>query len=173
MVNNPIYDGPLYETVQQEYTPTNSPTPDTARERLSSPSQCDSPVRYSNGPSNIVPNPNPPPMPFDQSAPRGISQLALSSFRSASVSENRTCNPPAARREHNKLCLTLSLSNSQPPHSEHPHIEAKRAEKNAPGVPTRVNIDPLVPCPVDESYIVMSPVGKRRFGSSLNGGWGE
>ena len=167
MITNPIYDGPVYESVRQQYNPLNSSTSTTPDSSPTAP--LNDPARYSNDPTihqvdqvrrntlSISPR---------QPVPRVISPLAATSFRSASISGNTTYKHP--RRERNKLHLTLSLGNNEI--SSNPVLDGGKTgtlDKKSPIVPQ------TIPLEVDENYTVMSPARNRGFGSSLNGGWGE
>jgi len=143
MVTNPIYSGPVYETVPQGYTsiPLNSP----------SSAKADSPTPNSSPESNrydLNPTSRTDILDLVRKTNKTTSPLTETSFRSASSSGNN------AHRERNKLHLTLSLgANSNKSHGE--VTRAKRAS------------DKIVD---DENYTIMSPVNGRM---SLTGAWGE
>ncbi len=160
MIENPIYSGPVYETVPQGYNPlcsSASTTPDS------------SPTTPINGNIHYTANPTSrtdiidlvrknalPTQPND----RILSPLAGTSYRSSSLSGNSTVKRPHSER--NKLHLTLSLGRS--------HKEADQNCTENGGTKKRGS-GPL--SEEDANYTVMSPAISRTFGSSLNGGWGE
>ena len=175
MITNPIYDGPVYETVRQQYNPLDSSNSTTPNSSPTAP--LNDPAHYSNDPTihqvEQQVRRNTLPISPRQPVPRVMSPLAGTSFRSASISGNTTYKRP--RRERNKLHLTLSLGNNR--QSSNPVLNGGESEtpvdKKSP-IATH-NISQVIPQALeeDENYTVMSPAGNRGFGSSLNGGWGD
>ena len=162
MVTNPIYSGPVYETVPQGYNPLSSSASTTPDSSPTTPLNDNS--RYNINPTsrtdildlvrrNTLPN---------QPNGRVMSPLAGTSYRSSSLSGNTTVKHPP--RERNKLHLTLSLGNSNDRDQNESEV-GPSTRKNGSG-----NVGPISE---DENYTIMSPAVNHGFGSSINGAWGE
>ena len=163
MITNPIYSGPVYETVHQGYNPLSTSASTTPDSSPTTPLN-DDVSRYNINPTsrtdiidlvrrNTLPS---------QSNGRVVSPLAGTSYRSSSISGNTTVKHPP--KERNKLHLTLSLGNNKEG-SQNEHEIVPNSGKNGSG-----NVRPISE---DENYTIMSPAANRGFGSSINGGWGE
>ncbi len=154
MVPNPIYSGPLYETVPQGYNPLCSSASTTPDSSPTTPNN--SSIHYTLNPTSrpdivdLVRQNSLPTHPNE----RIPSPLTRTSYRSSSISSNSTIRKP--QHERNKLHLTLSLGMSE-----------KERDKNT-SVKQRVSV-----LSDDANYTVMSPVVIGRFESSLSGGWAE
>ncbi len=162
MIENPIYSGPVYETVPQGYNPlcsSASTTPDS-----SPTTPLNNNIHFTSNPTSrtdiidLVRRNTLPTQPND----RILSPLAGTSYRSASLSGKSTVKRPHCER--NKLHLTLSLGRSKK-EADQNDTEEKGGTKRGSGS------GPL--SEEDDIYTTMSPAASRTFGSSLNRGWGE
>ncbi len=161
MITNPIYSGPVYETVPQGYNPlcsSASTTPDS-----SPTTPLNGNIHYTANPTSrtdiidLVRRNTLPTQPND----RIVSPLAGNSYRSSSLSGNLTEKHP--HHERNKLHLTLSLRRNKEADQNGTEKSGTKKRESGSG--------PL--SEEDANYTVMSPAVSRTFGSSLNGGWGE
>ncbi len=163
MIENPIYSGPVYETVPQGYNPLCSSASTTPDSSPTTPINCN--IHYTANPTSrtdiidLVRKNTLPTQPND----RILSPLAGTSYRSSSLSGNSTVKRPHSER--NKLHLTLSLGRS------HKEADQNGTEKGGAKKSGSGSGGPL--SEEDANYTVMSPAISRTFGSSLNGGWGE
>ena len=178
MIENPIYSGPVYETVPQGYNPlcsSASTTPDCSPTTpLNDNIHCTANPTYRTTPlnDNIHCTANPtyrtdiidlvckntlPTQPND----RILSPLAGTSYRSSNLSGNSTEKRP--HHERNKLHFTLSLRRNK--EADQNGTDKNGTKKRGSGS------GPL--SEEDANYTVMSPAVSRTFGSSLNGGWGK
>ncbi|XP_064407729.1 uncharacterized protein LOC135352482 isoform X1 [Halichondria panicea] len=156
MIENPIYNGPVYETVPQRYNPlcsSASTTPDSSPTTpLNDNIHCTANPTYRTGIIDLVRKNTLPTQPND----RILSPLAGTSYRSSNLSGNSTEKRP--HHERNKLHLTLSDADQN-------GTDKSGTKKRGSGS------GPL--SEEDANYTVMSPAVSRTFGNSLNGGWGE
>ena len=187
MVHNPIYDGPVYESVQQQFEtltaatlqaaastntsatvdqPCNSPacTPNTSALQDKSVRYVDSHVhksqlRSKSFVSNGYPNP---------SAPRSSDETNIP--RSTSVSIPAT---KKSAKERNKLHLTLPLGDNinNSGHSTGPQLQLAQFNQDAASEPKSGSKPCVNLADMDDNYAVMSPAGV--LASSLYAGWGE
>lgn len=154
MVPNPIYSGPVYETVPQGYNPLCSSASTTPDSSPTTPLNCN--IHYTPSPTSradIFDLVRQNSIPTQQTTERIPSPLTRTSYRSSSVSSNSTIKKP--QRERNKLHLTLSLGMD-----ENGSVKEKATE-------SLVLSD-------DTNYTIMSPVNScRKFETSLSEGWAE
>lgn len=184
MITNPIYSGPLYETVPQGYNQLSSSASTTPDSSPTTPLNGDT-VHYSINPTSrtdILDLVRQNTISTQQSG-RVVSPLAGNSYRSSSISSNSMVRPHTHKgsrsasvsgnltfkrphRERNKLHLTLSLSDKGNDSEQSNTIKESALKKQEAGSVGAIAAE-------DENYTIMSPAGSLAFGSSLIGGWGE
>ena len=183
MVNNPIYDGPVYESVQPQFETLTTSTlqaeavVDTSANQPCNVSQSNSSTSEDK-PQNTVRY-------VDQ--PINSSQLQSKLFHFMHISMlqqymdrglvpgSSSVSVPVTRmmalkkngKERNKLHLTLSLGGSEPRHPTANDLTSTTMLRPVP----MACVNPAVLCNVDEYYTVMSPAGV--LAGSLNAGWSE
>ncbi len=152
MIENPIYSGPVYETVPQGYNPlcsSASTTPDSSTTPLNDNIHCTANPTYRTGIIDLVRKNTLPTQPND----RILSPLAGTSYRSSNLSGNSTEKRP--HHERNKLHLTLSLRRNKD--ADQNGTDKSGTKKRGSGS------GPL--SEEDANYTVMSPAVSLRLGT--------
>ena len=156
MVPNPIYSGPLYESVQPRFDALTSITASTCEEqqsnsRASTPSSSEKSVRYVDPPSHS---------PKKQSKlflSSGLSHSSMPASDASYIARSTSVSIPAVKksekqRNRNKLNLTLTLTGTGSTGTTTAH----NAQISTAGPISAVN--PVVLRDVDDHYTVMNPV---------------
>ena len=154
MVQNPIYDGPVYESVRRQFDNLSTTTERTAADegntlsdrpcnsKISSSNSSEKSIRYVNQPVQMA-SKNFRSMSFGSGSP-SLSSAAGSNPRSTSVSIPFTSKKTG--KERNKLHLTLTLTEND--------LNAT-AESHKPVIRST---NPVALMDVDKNYMVMSPI---------------
>lgn len=181
MVHNPIYDGPVYESVQPHFdtltatvkqdlslsntSASNSPPRSSTPPNTGSGNNSQRMVRYLDQPiqlrSQSLSHPSTP----DNNNPRSISTVCAQAARVTGLKKNG--------KERNKLHLTLTLNGSESGNSTSGAPQCGKDEDvvlagNLPGNPQGGNKKRAVVSDSDENYTVMSPI-KRKDSGNIGG----
>ena len=164
MVHNPIYDGPVYESVQPQFETltkqaTSTSNTSACNSQLSTPTSSEKSIRYVDPPSSAQQESKPRSKSFlsDPSPPEGDTENIP---RSTSVSV------PVIKKQRNVLNLRLTLPGSDSAGTSGTH----NAKSNTAEIISAVN--PVVLGDVDDIYTVMSPVAGRSALASMTE-WSE
>ena len=169
MVDNPIYDGPLYESVHTQFETLTKQTTSTANtstcnSQPSTPTSSEKSIRYVDPPSSA----------------HQTSKIRSKSFLShPSAPEGDTENIPRCTsvsvpvikkipKQRNKLHLTLTLTGTDSAVATEAHDHS--AQNCTSKIISAVN--PVVLRDVDDNYAVMSPAGGHRTLVGTDG-WSE
>ena len=167
MVHNPIYDGPVYESVQGQFESLNSntlltegTTDNSCNSQSSTPTTVsDNTVRYTD-----------PPV---QRSKNGSNSFISSIPPHSSTPDRDTENVPRSTsiikkngKERNKLHLTLALTEN----NLNLNAEPQDCQNHNP-LPTDGETNRVMLTNVDEHYMVMSPAGMPA--NSVKEGWCE
>ena len=170
MVHNPIYDGPVYESVQQQFntlTATTLQASDSSADcpcssQPSTPTSSEKSVRY-----------------VDPPTPAQVPKTRSKSFLShPSATESDTKNIPRSTsvsipvinktgKQRNKLNLTLTLTGTDSTSATRSH----NAQRSIAEPISAVN--PIVLRDVDDNYTVMSPAGHGALVGMADSEWSE
>lgn len=157
MVQNPIYDGPVYESVRRQFDNLTITTERTAsgegntlsdrpcNSEVSCPNSSEKSVRYVDQPVQMA-SKNIRSMSF-RSGSSPLSSSSGSNPRSTSVSIPFTSKKTG--KERNKLHLTLTLNESDLNAAAESHDNQKSAIRST---------NPVALMDVDKNYMVMSPI---------------
>lgn len=157
MIHNPIYDGPVYESVHRQFEALTLSTPQAAdncdeqpyNSEASTPTSSEKSVRYVDQPFQRPDNVRS--KSFISKSPLISSDQGTTAQRSTSVSI--PCVPKKTGKERNKLHLTLTLTGIDLDATNEPHPQSQIQANKATNAAAAQLTD------VDDNYLLMSPIG--------------
>lgn len=169
MVPNPIYNGPLYESVQPHFETLVSTMASTSGEqqcnsRASTPSSSEKSVRYVDPPSHSSKNRS---RSFVSSGP---SHSSMRTSDALNISRSTSVSIPAIKKtekQRNKLNLTLTLTGTDSTGATGSH----NAQDSTAEPISAAN--PVVLRDVDDNYTVMSPASRGTLVGMADHEWSE
>ena len=157
MVPNPIYSGPLYESVQPHFETLTSVMALSSGEqqcssRASTPSSSEKSVRYVDPPSHSPKNRS------KSFASSGPSHSSMPISDTSNIARSTSVSIPAIKKsgkQRNKLNLTLTLTGT-----DLTGTTGVQNSQSSTSEPISA-VNPVVLMDVDDNYTVMSPVAGR------------
>ena len=173
MVQNPIYDGPVYESVHPQFETLASATKQAAsisntsidqpcNSQPSTPTSSEKSIRYVDPPSSVL-----------VSKPRSKSFLSHPSAPESdteNIPRSTSISVPVIKKigkQRNKLNLTLTLTGTDSTGATGSHNA-----QNSTAEPISA-VNPIVLRDVDDNYTVMSPAGRGALVGTADSEWSE